>query len=812
MKILYFTDAHIKGATPSGRSDVYYIAILKKLVEIEKVVEQEKVDFVIIGGDLFDIPNVSLRIYSLVARLIRKWKAKVFVVPGNHDVFGQSIESLSHTSLGALASSGVVTIVTRDTSPICLGKRSEPNNILALNGQEYYADIDTGTKDDYDIDMVKQNAFNLLVVHGFAVTKAFHPDVPHTVIKNITTDADLILTGHYHPDRYEETTANGVQVLKPRGFGRVEASKHNIDHKPDYLLLEIENSQLKSYEFRELQCAADGKDIFDAQYVANASKKQHKATLTSFTQSITDVDLKETMSTKDMIKQMANNVPGVTQDHALSAIKLLIDSEKGVSDKELDGFIPQNKEINIVEVELENFQSHKHTVIKLDPTALNVFIGASHSGKTAAIRALNWIFYNDPKGSDMINQSESKCSASVLLDTGMKLTRFRTKTSSGGYIVEDTNKGTTVEFNKFANNIPIEVFNAHQMPKIVVGKEKISLNFGMQLDGPFMLSMTGSERATTIGNITGADVVDEAVAIASGKIINLQKGIKTIEADIKEVEDKIVKYDNLPDDKAVIAEIELLLVYINGLDNRLKKINELTNYININKNNIDAVQNKLSAMPDVNAIGMAISDLEVLQSKYSRVSNLEDECNAISTGIESCNFMITKCAGVDEAKVLVDDLALLQERYASISELEKSCSQLDQSINNIDLAKYSHLDELASLISELDTLNNTYNIVHELGSSYKKIKHDIGQIQIPVLYSDIDTLDPLFEKYQMLSTKEAELIKVESSIAKESQFIKDKECGILNITDEYRDKLKLLGECPVCNSVLSEDKISTISL
>lgn len=812
MKVLYFTDAHIKGATPSGRSDIYYIAILKKLLEIEGVIKKEKIDFVIIGGDLFDIPNVSLRIYSLVARLILKWNSKVFVIPGNHDVFGQSVDSLEHTSLGALASSGVVTVVTKAISPIYLGKRTEPNNVLALNGQEYYVDIDTGKQDDYNIDIVKQNAFNLLVVHGFAVTKAFHPDVAHTVISNITTDADLILTGHYHPDRYDETTANGVKVLKPRGFGRVEATKHNIDHKPDYLILEIENNQLKSYEFRELECAADGKDIFDAQYVANANKKTHKATLTSFMKSIEETDLKETLSTRDMLKTMATGISGVSQDHILQAIKLIGDSEKGVSDKELDGFIPQKKEINIIEIELENFQSHKHTVIKLDPTALNAFIGASHSGKTAAIRALNWIFYNEPKGTEMINQSETKCSASVLFDNGIRLKRFRSKSSSGGYIIEDTVAGTTVEFNKFSNNIPVDVFNAHQMPKISVGKEKVSLNFGMQLDGPFMLSMTGSERATMIGNITGADVVDEAVATVSSKIVNAQRNIKSVESDITSVADKMEKYNDLDTWKKEIDKIQALIDHNELLGGRLKDISQLISYIDINKSNIEAVELKLKSMPDVDAINKSILGLENLNGKYASTLKIESDLSNVASDIEACNQTLQKCSNSERVKALIDEVASLQSKYFVVEHMASSYAQTKNDISNIDLSKFSNLEKLSALTQEIEKLNNSYVEIQKLTLLYNRVKTDLSQIKIPTLYDGVGRLEALFSMYQTLSEKEKELEKIKSDIEKESKFIKNKETDILDITNEYREKLKALGQCPICNSVLSEDKIDTIAL
>ena len=59
MKFLFFTDMHIKGVNPGKRKDVFYLAILKKLMEIGHTIKNENVNFVVIGGDLFDFSRMS---------------------------------------------------------------------------------------------------------------------------------------------------------------------------------------------------------------------------------------------------------------------------------------------------------------------------------------------------------------------------------------------------------------------------------------------------------------------------------------------------------------------------------------------------------------------------------------------------------------------------------------------------------------------------------------------------------------------------------------------------------------------------------
>ena len=52
---------------------------------------------------------------------------------------------------------------------------------------------------------------------------------------------------------------------------------------------------------------------------------------------------------------------------------------------------------NIKKIIIDNFQSHEHTEIEFGP-GLNVIVGPSDYGKSAVVRALRWVLYNEPRG------------------------------------------------------------------------------------------------------------------------------------------------------------------------------------------------------------------------------------------------------------------------------------------------------------------------------------------------------------------------------------------------------------------------------
>ena len=75
---------------------------------------------------------------------------------------------------------------------------------------------------------------------------------------------------------------------------------------------------------------------------------------------------------------------------------------------------------------LQNFQSHKYSVIELNEE-LNVIVGPSDSGKSAIIRGLKWALYNEPAGDYFIREGEREASVTVEFSDNIKVKRMEKK-------------------------------------------------------------------------------------------------------------------------------------------------------------------------------------------------------------------------------------------------------------------------------------------------------------------------------------------------------------------------------------------------
>lgn len=139
MKLLITGDWHYRANPPRARKDNFQETLNAKLAEVGEIARREKVSAIIVPGDVFDSPNPAYSTLTELERIIRDMGREIWAVPGNHDEFGHSLESLSRTAYGHLAGTGTITDLAR--KPVIAG-------CLTVEGNGFSANTDNGI-DDY---------------------------------------------------------------------------------------------------------------------------------------------------------------------------------------------------------------------------------------------------------------------------------------------------------------------------------------------------------------------------------------------------------------------------------------------------------------------------------------------------------------------------------------------------------------------------------------------------------------------------------------------------------------------------------------
>ena len=768
MKILHITDSHGTVKSPESRTDVYYLSFLKKMYELKYVIQQQDIKLIIHTGDLFHSARVSDKFAGQLAEIIKSYGIPMYVVPGNHDIEGYTINTLDQTKLGLLYKTGVVKELDRGKNPIQLKHQKENLNI-SIVGQEYYKDIDTGNMADFEMRNNNPNAnFNILAIHGYLCNSPQHPDVKCTQCKDIVTDADVILAGHFHESF--EYHGPDFSVYNPGSMMRVEQTTYNKNHLPQYGILEITNNNgivQHTYTMYPFKVAEPSDKVFD--YTLKNQKKKTLITLENFKNSIANTNFNANLNTsiENIIGSVAGNL-SVTQDIIDKTIDIYHDALNNSPDK-LDvqqGFIPDISRKIIKHVEIKNFQSHEYTIVEFKD-GLNTIIGESNSGKTSILRAIRWCLDNDPKGADFITTGRDDCSVTVVFDDGTSIIRKRTRNDSGTYDVvgktiqpDGTVTKWTQTYKGFANNLPVEIMNIHQMPKVNLTKDICThLNMMSQLDGPFLVTESPQVKAAIIGRLTGTQIIDLGIKETNKTILSNSKTIKTYTQEKEDRENELFRFQYLPFYERYVRGFDLICKYcekkmndityaeniLDELYQRQRMINDITNGISQTQNNINMYKTML-AIKEYMAKQLEIIDM------YNELKETLVHMQSLQKQIKWLRIIISFKSFVDAFNVKVGLYGQLQNGYTrsislkqQISDNTTLCSNLTTEMNVIGEAKknftdiYKYVQVLSQDIGNTKVVYDKYVVRRQNANQQNDIAVQWG-VEVNHLTSQIDSL------------------------------------------------------------------------
>lgn len=426
----------------------------------------------------------------------------------------------------------------------------------------------------------------------------------------------------------------------------------------------------------------------------------------------------------------------------------------------------------IVEVGLKNFQSHKDTVINFE-SGFNVIVGASDSGKTAIKRGIESVLYNKYVGAEYIREGEKSFSNYVLFNDGLRITREKGGRGLNRYLIEYPD-GQSLELNNFGVKVPQEVLNAHGMHLVELGKEIDSLNCAYQLSGPFFLQNTAGERASIISSIAKTKVIDEAVLDTMSKHRESKKELKSLESENKSLEKEISTYAVWIDEaKLLMDKLEEDYLVLENLSNKHSRVDKIFSSVANNEVNAAIQRNIIEKYEDIHIEESKVLDLI---SEFSKVVSLENKYNRMESDIKrkaGLENISTGYEGVELIEKYITEIITIKNRYNSISK------------------KIELIEEYKTKKEELEVVINAYSNVDKMTA-------------------DIDSLIDNLTKYNALSKKKEALDALLTRKSKGEAIIQSLDKSLNEALNKYQKALEVLGKCPVCYSVITEEQFSNI--
>lgn len=425
----------------------------------------------------------------------------------------------------------------------------------------------------------------------------------------------------------------------------------------------------------------------------------------------------------------------------------------------------------ISRIVIENFQSHEDTVIELDE-GLNVIVGPSDQGKSAVLRAIKWVLYNEPRGTEFIRHGKTFAKVSLEFSNGYTIIRERSKNKNRYEIINQ--EGESTAYEGFGNSIPEEVYKVHGIQKIVLDSDiSSSINIGEQLEGPFLLSEAPSVRAKALGRLTGIHIIDRAARDTSTDLRRENQSSERIRNELEEVDEKLVEFEKL-------RQIE-------------------------------------KAIEDS---GFVIKNIEGLLERHDELCNKRGLLELLKTETEYSQGLLKRTETIVECGIIIENLLILNGRLEKLQRSQKSIRSIEPEVNKYGeiILRTGELDKPGDLVNQA---NKSNNLLEKIIILKQKIESNIKEIKREErLYESgksIDNAEAIYarillesERLNRVADLHGQFNSIQKSVEDGKKYLRENNDELNNMSKAFGAYLKKAGRCPICNSELNDIKTEEI--
>jgi exonuclease SbcD len=269
IRFIYFGDPHIRGTNPRNRVDSYPEAWKAKLREIWTLGKQYQVDAFLQPGDTFDLPDVANSVLNDAADVMAEAPAPIYTTAGNHDIPGYNVAAYQNTSLRLLERIVPQLRVINDPAKPVLFAQGE----VSVTFTPYSGQIDRDGYGYSPAEGIHTGAYHIHVAHGMLLDHT-PPFDRFTLVQEVKTTANMVLTGHDHTGYGIYRRADGVTFCNPGSLTRLSASESEITRLIQVALITVEGGQGR-IELLPLQSAKPGPDVLDRSRIEKEAQRQY---------------------------------------------------------------------------------------------------------------------------------------------------------------------------------------------------------------------------------------------------------------------------------------------------------------------------------------------------------------------------------------------------------------------------------------------------------------------------------------------------------------------------------------------------------
>jgi len=308
----------------------------------------------------------------------------------------------------------------------------------------------------------------------------------------------------------------------------------------------------------------------------------------------------------------------------------------------------------IKQLKIKNFQSHKDSTFDFD-AGLNIIAGQSDSGKSAVIRALNWVITNKPGGDSFCSnfkKKKEKTEVTITLDSGDTVKRIKGGTTNS-YFLNDT------EFKAMGQSVPDEISDIFNINE---------LNNQSQHDSPFLLSESAGEVTRKLNKIVNLEVMDKVLSECNSQRLKVNREVESLNEDIGNKTELLSEFDFIDSYESVVNVIEIKFNNLRDKTDKFYRINKcVTEYRSIKS---EIAKLNIPEQDLIDKIDERFGKLATLSYDYEKIANLTSKVVNVNSVIKN---------------IKIPNISKLENSFESYKDTLEDLSNLDQVINSIQI-------------------------------------------------------------------------------------------------------------------------------
>lgn len=833
-------DFHESNHTPRSRIDDFHETKKALIQEINELARKHACRAILQLGDFLD---KSVLPHAVLMDIVKRWKPHapaqqlqklqngelsvesfleaikedipLIGVVGNHELIGNSLNTLPKTSIYLLKEMGFMQLVDRQNPVIFTDE--ETGQTVAITGSHYHKNMDMpGYESDYIVDK-KLGDVHIHLVHGYGEVKA--TPWPHTLVSQFIdqTKADVTICGHDH-NACPVVESNHRYFFNPGSPQKIKADE--IGKRPQVALLTITSKGVE-IEFIPLKTGSNTEEIISRERIEE--KKLQEQKLAEIKSTVTKASLEDRLTIVDIAREISDNqnFPLAIKEDVTHRLEEMM----GALTREHHATRPYH----INRMVIKNFQSHKDTTIDFDP-GLNVFIGESGEGKSALQRAFWFVFDKakiNPK--NFIHKGEKECSVTLELSDGTTITRFVTSGGKNGYTIYDAQTGQTHEGNTTLAPLAQQLLG--YSPLVLDEKTTMPLNFMKQGEGWYFIGsqVTGPMRAKVIGSFYQTHYADAVMKDLENESKKLTTELKQVNAKVEELDERLIEFNYLDALEARLTlvqekeeELQTLLTRYQKLRTLYVKKQELESLMARHEQALETLEPMLSTVQEQQQALM-----ESVQ-RFQRLKQLRDQ---LAVAHQEQVFWQERSTALQPLPQLYQEFMTLQQSVQQFQRLFQLYVQF--STSRRQFAHYQHLltqcesssedwtrqlDQLTAWSHQFVQQYRTFQVMTQRLAQYRELSSLIvrGEQQLAKLpnieqiYASYEQLRQLIENQRLLVQQEIKLKEIVQLGRQESAQLGYYQERLQAEIQTYRSLLQELKQCPVCLSAISQDTVEHI--